>query len=74
MIYLTAPIEALWQRVAKDNNRPLLQTDNPEQKYRDIFAQRDPIYREVADITFVSDFNSSPKKVAQLLKSKIENL
>ena len=74
VIYLTAPVEVLFQRVAKDTNRPLLQVEDPLSAYREIFEQRDPLYNDVADLTFVSDYNSSPRKVAQLLTKKISEL
>jgi shikimate kinase len=31
-----------------DTNRPLLQVADPLQKLRNLFAERDPLYREVA--------------------------
>jgi shikimate kinase len=50
VIYLRAAPRDLWQRTRHDRNRPLLQTDNPLAKLQDLFEQRDPIYREIADL------------------------
>lgn len=50
VIYLRAKVEDLWQRTRHDKNRPLLQTADPRGKLKELFAQRDPLYQEVADI------------------------
>lgn len=51
VVYLRACVQELWQRTRHDKNRPLLQTENPRQKLEQLFAARDPLYREVATIT-----------------------
>lgn len=48
VVYLRANPFDLWQRTRHDRNRPLLQTDNPRAKLEALYAQRDPLYREVA--------------------------
>lgn len=48
VVYLFTPVEIQLQRTYRDKNRPLLQVENPEQKLRELLAQRDPLYREVA--------------------------
>ena len=50
VIYLHATAEQLYKRTCRDRNRPLLQTENPMAKIKELLAQRDPLYREVADI------------------------
>lgn len=50
VIYLYANIDTLFERTAKDKNRPLLQTPDPRAKLQELFEVRDPIYRELADI------------------------
>jgi shikimate kinase len=40
----------LFDRTRLDRNRPLLQVDDPLAKLTELFRQRDPMYREVADI------------------------
>jgi len=52
VVYLRATPEELYRRVARDRSRPLLQTPNPQQRVRDLLAQREPLYEEVADIVF----------------------
>ena len=40
--------EELFRRLRHDANRPLLQVADPLTRLRDLFAVRDPLYREVA--------------------------
>jgi len=64
VIYLCTTLEEQLRRTRKDRNRPLLQTPDPEGTLRRLFAERDPLYREVADLVIDTD-SSSPKTVAQ---------
>jgi shikimate kinase / 3-dehydroquinate synthase len=50
VIYLRAGINSILQRTSHDRNRPLLQTPNPRGKLEELTAQREPLYREVADL------------------------
>lgn len=54
VVYLKASVHDLWQRTRHDRNRPLLQTEDPRAKLNMLFQQRDPLYREVADIVIQS--------------------
>ncbi len=64
VIYLSVAPELLFERTKLDPNRPLLQVDNPRQKLDELFAQRDPLYREVADIVV----NSLGGSIGQLVR------
>jgi len=50
VIYLRASIGSILQRTSHDKNRPLLQTADPRAKLEELLAQRDPLYREIADL------------------------
>lgn len=50
VVYLHARPPHLWQRVRHDRNRPLLATADPLKKLESLYAERDPLYREVADL------------------------
>jgi shikimate kinase len=63
VIYLTASVEQQLARTARDKNRPLLQTDNPERTLIDMAQQRNPLYAETAHIT-VDTNGKPPKQVA----------
>ena len=49
VMYLTASVEFLWDRVRHSTNRPLLNTEDPYATLKELYRQRDPIYRDVAD-------------------------
>lgn len=48
VVYLKSTPEELFRRLRHDTNRPLLQVADPLAKLRTLFADRDPLYREVA--------------------------
>ena len=48
VLYLRASPEEIYKRVKHDNTRPLLQGGNPMLKLRELYAQRDALYRETA--------------------------
>jgi shikimate kinase len=51
VIYLRATADDLYRRLRQDTQRPLLQVDDPLQRLRDLYEQRDPLYRETAHYT-----------------------
>ncbi len=53
VIYLRANPQEIWRRLRHDTVRPLLQVADPQARIRDMHAQRDPLYQEVAE--FVID-------------------
>ena len=50
VIYLRAQPRDLHMRTRHDKNRPLLATPDPQRRLEELFEQRDPLYREVADL------------------------
>ncbi|QYF94770.1 bifunctional shikimate kinase/3-dehydroquinate synthase AroKB [Massilia sp. PAMC28688] len=50
VIYLRANVHSILLRTAHDKNRPLLQTADPRKKLEELTAQREPLYREIADL------------------------
>ncbi len=48
VVYLKSTPEDLFRRLRHDRNRPLLQVDDPLARLRDLYAARDPLYRETA--------------------------
>jgi len=50
VVYLRASIGSILQRTAHDKSRPLLQTADPRAKLEQLLAERDPLYREIADL------------------------
>jgi shikimate kinase len=48
VVYLNSSPDELFRRLRHDKSRPLLQVADPLQRLRDLYAQRDPLYRETA--------------------------
>lgn len=48
VFYLRATPEDVYRRVKHDRNRPLLLVADPLQRLRDLYAARDPLYRDTA--------------------------
>lgn len=51
VVYLQASIDQQLERTAKDKKRPLLQVDDKEAQLRKLMEEREPLYREIADLT-----------------------
>lgn len=49
VVYLRSSPEELFRRLRHDTARPLLQVADPQARLRELYQQRDPLYREVAD-------------------------
>lgn len=67
VVYLKSTVDSLVQRTRYDRNRPLLQTDDPEQVMRDLMAVRSPIYEETADLVIETEDVSAYKVVRKIL-------
>ena len=48
VVYLRSTPEEVFRRLRHDVNRPLLQVQDPLGRLRDLYAARDPLYRETA--------------------------
>lgn len=71
VVYLCTSVEQQLQRTAKDRQRPLLQTADPEAVLRDLMARRDPLYREIADLIIETD-QRGPKVVVNTILGKLQ--
>ncbi len=73
VIYLRGTPEHLFERTRHDRNRPLLQTGNPLEKLRELYRQRDPLYREIADVV-VDTGRQSVSAMTRALFGKLDLL
>lgn len=73
VVYLHCPVDVQLERTSKDSNRPLLDTPDPGQKLRDLFAIREPIYRALADIIVDTSLCTSRGTVREILKAHRRN-
>lgn len=75
VVYLRAPPGVLYERTRHDRNRPLLQVQDPLAKLNELFAQRDPLYREVAHIVVESTDTAASQlvhRIEQELRTRCE--
>jgi shikimate kinase len=70
VVYLQASIEQLLERTSKNSNRPLLNVKDPRARIVELVNERDPLYREVADITCDTD-NCTPRQAALLVVEQL---
>lgn len=66
VVYLRATVNDLWNRTRHDRNRPLLQTVDPLARLTELYAQRDPLYREAAHVVIDSGSQSLRALVLKL--------
>jgi shikimate kinase len=72
VVYLRARPEDLYARVRHDRNRPLLANADPLARLRELHAERDPLYRSVADLV-VETGSQSVQALARELFTKLEH-
>lgn len=71
VIYLQCSPEQQFSRTSRDRNRPLLQTDDPLERLRSLMAERDPLYRQVADMV-VSTERRGTTSVVKDIRRQLE--
>jgi shikimate kinase len=67
VVYLHARPTDLYQRVRHDRNRPLLAGAEPLARLEELYAARDPLYREVADFVVETGRQSASTLARELL-------
>ena len=67
VIYLHAHPRELWHRTRRDKSRPLLQGADPRTRLDQLYAVRDPLYREVADLVVDTGRQSASALVTELI-------
>jgi shikimate kinase len=73
VVYLNARPEDLFERVRQDRNRPLLACADPLERLRSLHAERDPLYRALADVVMDTGAQSVPA-LARVLLGRLEEL
>lgn len=67
VLYLRATPEELFRRLRHDTQRPLLQVDDPLKKLRELFRERDPLYRRTAHFVIEAARPSVPSLMGMVL-------
>ena len=55
VIYLRTSLQQQFERTKRDSKRPLLQTENIEDRLELLRDEREPFYEELADVSFETD-------------------
>jgi shikimate kinase len=58
VLYLHASPDTLWERVRHSRNRPMLKVEDPRARIAALYAERDPLYRGIADHVIESERDS----------------
>ena len=72
VIYLNANPDTIYERVKADTTRPLLQTENPRQKIKDMLAIREEKYQSAADFVIKVDGKSVSQVVEEIENRRIK--
>ena len=67
VIYLRSSPDDLFRRLRHDTQRPLLQVADPLARLRDLYVQRDPLYRSTAHFVLETGRPSVPMLVNMIL-------
>jgi shikimate kinase len=67
VVYLRSTPEDLYRRLRHDTKRPLLQVADPMARLRELFAIRDPLYRQTAHFSIDTGRPSVPTLVNTIL-------
>jgi shikimate kinase len=67
VVYLHTSVDQQLRRTSRDRGRPLLQTENPQGRLQQLMAQREPLYRQIADMTLETDGRTVREVVKEIL-------
>ena len=66
VVYLRVTKQQLYERTKRDKKRPLLQVEDRKTTIDLLYEQRDPLYRNVADIVFTPESVQMQRVAAEL--------
>jgi shikimate kinase len=69
VVWLDAPPKVILDRTRRNRARPLLQTENPEDRIRELLEERRPLYQEVADLRLDTSGLDSGELATGILES-----
>lgn len=71
VVFLETSIEEQLERLARDRKRPLLAAPDRRERLQQLAAIRDPLYREIADLTLPAGHSDSTAQVARRLATEL---
>ena len=73
VVWLNGNEATLFERASRRNTRPLLQNENPRAVYSELFRNRAPFYKTVADFE-IDTSNLDHDQVAEAILSRVEKV
>jgi shikimate kinase len=73
VVYLCVPPAVLFERTRHDQNRPLLKVADPLARLQALYDQRDPLYREVADLVIEGTHGGGSSYMVKLIEQEIRS-
>ena len=67
VVYLETSVAEQLRRTGKDKRRPLLQTENPQERLEALMAERQPLYETTAHVTVSTDRGSIGQMVHRIV-------
>lgn len=68
VIYLHCSPEQQFSRTSRDRNRPLLETEDPLEKLRQVMEEREPLYRQVADMVVSTEKRGTSSVIKEIMR------
>lgn len=68
VVYLECSPEQQYERTYRDRKRPLIQTEDPLGRLRELMAEREPLYRETADYVVSTEGRSASAAVREIME------
>lgn len=72
LVYLTASVDEILERTGKENNRPLLELDDPRKQVEELLEKRRLIYERYAEVT-VDTTLLTPAQVVEEIRGKMSH-
>ncbi|RCJ22168.1 shikimate kinase [Nostoc sp. ATCC 43529] len=73
IVWLDAPVELIYSRLAEDTTRPLLQDVDPQEKLRSLLEQRQRLYSQ-ADLQITVEERETPEEIATRILEAIPSV
>jgi shikimate kinase len=71
VVFLETTVDEQLERLARDRKRPLLAAPDRRERLEQLAAQRNTLYREIADLTLPAGHRGSVAQVAQHLAAQL---
>lgn len=72
VIYLNTPLSLQYERTRHDQSRPLLRNGNRQEILANLHAERDPLYREIADLV-IDTGNKNSKAIVKEITERLNH-